>query len=167
MKKKSSKHKLIRQSLSTAILYNWNRDRCLSEKTCVISGLVFSPIKYQTMPCKWQTAYGWFPPSPNFYLRTCVNFTHVNKIEAMYESLCVNVKVERGFSFLRSRTTFHTLPLYHLHTQNYTTLEIHPYTNIVSIKANDTRKGSLFIIIYKDRIQEPKNQVNHLTRCAT
>ena len=120
MKKKSSKHKLICQSLSTAILHNWNRDRCHSEKTCVISGLVFSPIKYQTMPCRWQTAYGWFPPSPNFYLRTCVNFTQVNNIEAMYESLCVNVKVERGFSFLRSRTTFHPLPLYHLHTQNYT-----------------------------------------------
>ena len=42
----------------------------------------------------------------------------------MYERLCVNVKVDQGFSFLRSRTTFHTLPLYHLHTQNYTTLEI-------------------------------------------
>ena len=26
----------------------------------------------------------------------------------MYESLCVDVKVERGFSFLSSRTTFHT-----------------------------------------------------------
>ena len=169
MKKKGSKHKLICQSLSTAILHNSNRDRYHSKKTCVISGLVFSPIKDQTMPRRWQTAQGWFPPSPNFYVRPCVNFTHVNKIEAMHERLRIDVKVERGFSFLRPRTTFHTLPqLYIIYTRkNYTTLEIHPYTNIVSIKANDTRKGSLFIVIYKDRIQEPKIQVNHLTRCAT
>ena len=46
---KSSKHKLIRQSLSTAILHNSNRDRYHSEKTCVIQGLVFSRIKDQTM----------------------------------------------------------------------------------------------------------------------
>ena len=87
----------------------------------------------------------------------------------MHERLRIDVKVERGFSFLRPRTTFHTLPqLYIIYTRkNYTTLEIHPYTSIVSIKANDTRKGSLFIVIYKDRIQEPKNRVNHLTRCAT
>ena len=87
----------------------------------------------------------------------------------MYERLRIDVKVERGFSFLRLRTTFHTFPqLCIIYTRkNYTTLEIHPYTNIVSIKANDTRKGDLFIVIYKDRIQEPKIQVNHLTRCAT
>ena len=87
----------------------------------------------------------------------------------MYERWRVDVKVERGFSFLRSRTTFHTLPLYHLHTQKLHDTGNPPlYTqNIVSIKANDTRKGSLFIVIYKDRIQEPKNQVNYLTRCAT
>ena len=30
----------------------------------------------------------------------------------MYERLRIDVKVERGFSFLRLRTTFHTLPLY-------------------------------------------------------
>ena len=87
----------------------------------------------------------------------------------MYESLCVNVKVERGFSFLRSRTTFHTLPLYHLHKQKLRdTGNLPLYTqNTISIKANDTRKGHLFIVIYKDRIQEPKIRVNHLTRCAT
>ena len=87
----------------------------------------------------------------------------------MHERLRIDVKVERGFSFLRLRTTFDTLPqLCIIYTRkNYTTLEIHPYTNIVSIKANDTRKGDLFIVIYKDRIQEPKIQVNHLTRCAT
>ena len=87
----------------------------------------------------------------------------------MHERLRIDVKVERGFNFLRLRTTFHTFPqLCIIYTRkNYTTLEIHPYTNIVSIKANDTRKGDLFIVIYKDRIQEPKIQVNHLTRCAT
>ena len=35
----------------------------------------------------------------------------------MHERLRIDVKVERGFSFLRPRTTFHTLPLYHLYTQ--------------------------------------------------
>ena len=36
-------------------------------------------------------------------MRTLVNFTHVNKIEAMYERPRVNVRVERGstFTFLR------------------------------------------------------------------
>ena len=36
-------------------------------------------------------------------MRTLVNFTHVNKIEAMYERPRVNVRVERGstFTFMR------------------------------------------------------------------
>ena len=87
----------------------------------------------------------------------------------MYESLRVDVKLERVHSFLRSRTTFHTLPLYHLHKQKLRDTGNPPLhtQNIVSIKANVTRKGNLFIVIYKDRIQEPKIQVNHLTRCAT
>ena len=84
----------------------------------------------------------------------------------MYESLCVDVKVERVqfFAFTHNLSYIASISFTH---QNYTTLEIHPYTNIVSIRANDTRKGSLFIVIYKDRIQERKIQVNHLTRCAT
>ena len=39
---------------------------------------------------------GWFPLSRNFSMRTQVKFTCVNEIEAMYERLRVNVKVERG-----------------------------------------------------------------------
>ena len=63
---------------------------------------------------------------------TCVsalilNFTHVNKIEAMYESLCVDVKVERWFSFLSSRTTFHTFMSISFTHANITRNEIHPY----------------------------------------
>ena len=81
----------------------------------------------------------------------------------MYESLCVDVKVERGFSFLSSRTTFHTFM-----SISFTHAKIaRHWKSTLTIKANDTRKGSLFTVIYKDRIQERENQVNHLTRCAT
>ena len=37
---------------------------------------------------------GRFPLSYNFYLRTHVNFTHVNKVETMYGRSRVNAKVE-------------------------------------------------------------------------
>ena len=37
--------------------------------------------------------------SLNFYTRTNVNFTRVNKIEAMYGRSRVRVKVERGLTF--------------------------------------------------------------------
>ena len=36
---------------------------------------------------------GGFPQSRNFYVSTHVNFTRVNKIEAMYRTSRVNVKV--------------------------------------------------------------------------
>ena len=45
----------------------------------------------------------------------------------MYESLCVDVKVERGFSFLSSRTTFHTFMSISFTHANITRNEIHPY----------------------------------------
>ena len=41
--------------------------------------------------------------SRNFYTRTNVNFTHVNKIEAMYGRSSVSVKVERGLTFTFTR----------------------------------------------------------------
>ena len=41
--------------------------------------------------------------SRNFYPRTNVNFTHVNKIEAMYGRSSVSVKVERGLTFTFTR----------------------------------------------------------------
>ena len=41
--------------------------------------------------------------SRNFYTRTHVNFTHVNKIEAMYGRSSVSVKVERGLTFTFTR----------------------------------------------------------------
>ena len=44
---------------------------------------------------------GGFPLSRNFYLRTYVNFTRVNKIEATYGGSRVNVKVRSSFTFAR------------------------------------------------------------------
>ena len=41
--------------------------------------------------------------SLNFYTRTHVNFTRVNKIEAMYGRSRVRVKVERGLTFTFTR----------------------------------------------------------------
>ena len=41
--------------------------------------------------------------SRNFYTRTNVNFTRVNKIEAMYGRSSVSVKVERGLTFTFTR----------------------------------------------------------------
>ena len=41
--------------------------------------------------------------SRNFYTRTNVNFTGVNKIEAMYGRSSVSVKVERGLTFTFTR----------------------------------------------------------------
>ena len=42
---------------------------------------------------------GGFPLPRNFYLRTRVKFTCVNKTKAMYERLRVNVIVYRGSTF--------------------------------------------------------------------
>ena len=43
------------------------------------------------------------PLSRNFYVRTHVYFTYVNKVVAMYEVPGVNVKVERGSTFTITR----------------------------------------------------------------
>ena len=48
---------------------------------------------------------GGFPLMPSFQVLTRVKFTCVNKIEAMYEVLCVNVKVNRGSAFLFASDT--------------------------------------------------------------
>ena len=47
----------------------------------------------------YKASKGGFPLSRNFHVRTQVNFTHVNKIEVMYDRTRVNVKVERGPTF--------------------------------------------------------------------
>ena len=62
-----------------------------------------------------------------------VNFNQVNKIEARYKLLRLNVKLSE-ILLLRLRATFHTLPLFYLRTQilrtyawkNYATVEINP-----------------------------------------
>ena len=41
--------------------------------------------------------------SRNFYTRTHVNFTHVNKVEAIYGRSRVSVKVDRGSTFTFTR----------------------------------------------------------------
>ena len=53
---------------------------------------------------------GGFPLSRNFYVRTRVKLTCVNKIEAMYEEPRVNLKLNLA-RLLRLRATLHTLPL--------------------------------------------------------
>ena len=58
---------------------------------------------------------GGFPLSRNFYVSRHVNFTRVNKIEAMYRRSCINVKVEprspftftRGLSYIASISFTH------------------------------------------------------------
>ena len=47
-------------------------------------------------------------------MRTLVNFTHVNKIEAMYERPRVNVRVERGstFTFMRGLSYIASISFY-------------------------------------------------------
>ena len=47
--------------------------------------------------------YGGFPLSRNFYVRTRVKLTCVNKIEAMYERPRVNVEVEPRSTFTFTR----------------------------------------------------------------
>ena len=53
-----------------------------------------------------------------FWLRTLthVNSNHVNKIEARYKVLRLNVKLSEVL-LLRLRATFHTLPLFYLLTK--------------------------------------------------
>ena len=46
---------------------------------------------------------GGFPSSRNFYVRTHVDFTRVNKIETMYQRPRVNVKVEPCLTFKFTR----------------------------------------------------------------
>ena len=47
-------------------------------------------------------------------MRTLVNFTRVNKIEAMYERPRVNVRVERGstFTFMRGLSYIDSISFY-------------------------------------------------------
>ena len=61
-------------------------------------------------------------------MRTLVNFTHVNKIEAMYERPRVNVRVERGSTFTFMRGLSYIASIFFLRAyarKNYVTVEIH------------------------------------------
>ena len=67
----------------------------------------------------------WIPLSRNFYVRTQVNFTRVNKMEAMYAWSRVTLKLKvRVVQLVLSqwkyafslRATLHTFPLYYLRT---------------------------------------------------
>jgi len=54
---------------------------------------------------------GGFQQSHNFHIRTQINFTHINKIEALHGKICVNGRVERRSTFMCLCRTFHTLSL--------------------------------------------------------
>ena len=77
--------------------------------------------------------------SSNFYARTLVKFTHVKKIEAMYQTSRVNVKVERGSTPLRLRgPSLHCLYFIYARKiyvcacarKNHSTVEIHLQRNV-------------------------------------
>ena len=78
---------------------------------------------------------GRFPPSRNFSVRTHVNFTRVNEIEAMYERSHVNVKVEPRSTFTLTSDLsciasilFANVKVRTNACKNYATVEIHPKT---------------------------------------
>ena len=60
----------------------------------------------ESEPALSKPAYGGFPLWRNFYLRTHVNFSRVNKIEAMYERPIAKAKVERASIFSFSGVKF-------------------------------------------------------------
>ena len=67
----------------------------VSEKECSAKNL--NILKACQNVCK-----GEFPLPHNFNLRRQVNFTCANKIEAMYEMLCVKVKVDPRLTVARA-----------------------------------------------------------------
>ena len=76
---------------------------------------------------------GGFPRSRDFYVRTHVNFTRLNKIETMYGRSRVNVKVEprSTFTFTCSLSYIASISFTHVNfacvrTENYATVEIKP-----------------------------------------
>ena len=66
------------------------------------------------------------PISTDAFLATHVNFNHVNKIEARYKVLRLNVKLSEVL-LLRLRAIFHTLPLFY-----YATVEIDPPDGVLT-----------------------------------
>ena len=81
---------------------------------------------------------GGFPLSRNFQARTQVNFTRVNKIEAMYGTSRVNVKVESrsSLTFMRDLLLGIASILFkHVKfalRKKHATVEIHPKTPVDS-----------------------------------
>ena len=73
--------------------------------------------------------------SSNFYTRTNVNFTRVNKIEVMYGRSRVSVKVEGGLTFTFTRGLSYIASISFMHikftcvrTEKYATVQINPYS---------------------------------------
>ena len=62
---------------------------------------------------RYSMVKGGFPLSRNFYVGMQVNYTRVNKIEAFYGRLRVNVKVEPRSTFTFAHD-LHTLSLFYL-----------------------------------------------------
>ena len=104
-----------------------------------------------------------FPLSRIFHISTHVNFTRVNKIEAMYGRSRVNVKVERG-QLLHLRVTFHTLPLFYSRAYNlraylresYVTMEIYSKSSLTK-HAFATRHLAVFPCGWSTEMHADKN----------
>ena len=98
----------------------------LRKQFLICDGLVEKPTTWLKKRDKKDVrteTQGGFPVSRNFYERTCANFTHVNKIEPMYERVSVNVKVEPYSTFLLA--ALHTLLHFTYASKNSATVEIH------------------------------------------
>ena len=75
----------------------------LKKKVRYFSGVVFEGVSTNEPQSFLKGPKGGFPLSRNFYVRTHVNFTRVNKIQTMYERSRVSVNVEQGSTFTFTR----------------------------------------------------------------
>ena len=73
------------------------------KKVRYFSGFVFEGLLTNEPRSFLKGPKGGFPLSRDFYVRTHVNFTRVNKRETMYERSRVSVNVEQGSTFMFTR----------------------------------------------------------------
>ena len=81
---------------------------CYTTLSSVFELLIFFTASLSMYLLVRHSDKGGFPLSRNFYVRTHLNFTRVNKIEAMYKRSRVNVEF-----YPRSTFTFYAWPLIH------------------------------------------------------
>ena len=73
---------------------------------------------------------GWLPLSRIFSVRTDVKFTCVNEIEALYERLRVQVKVDRGSTFTFTHDLLHNASILFTHLKITRQRTIHLYLKL-------------------------------------